>query len=446
MENIEILWNSALSYIEKNINRITYATFIVNLTPVDLEGDNIVLLAHSKQDAVSTKRVADKIVEALRKSDTGLKNFTIFLEKMTTPFFTTVEADDHSAEDTPLNPNFTFDSFVVGESNSFAVAAARAVAEDPGRSYNPLFVYGDSGLGKTHLIQAVANEIKSTHPKLKVMYVTCERFVNDLIQSIRSGKSFQADGSEEFRKRYRSVDVLIVDDVQFLAKKQSTQVEFFHTFNELYDNNKQIILSADCHPSRIETLEDRLVTRFQGGMMAEIIVPTLEMKIAILQKKAEKQKVILKTEVAEFLAEHGGNDVRSLEGLLNKVIFTSLLKEQPITVELAREAINLSKPAANSSETVTTERIISAVCSYYNVQKSDLIGKKKNKELVEPRQICVYLMTELLNIPLVSVGQAVGGRDHTTVIYTRNKVAELIKTSQKTATEVNDLKNLIHKK
>ena len=343
-----------------------------------------------------------------------------------------------------INPKYTFDSFVVGSSNKFLYSAAKAVAEDPGNNYNPLFIYGGTGLGKTHIMHAIANHIKSINKGANVLYATCEKFTNDLITIIRQGKG-SASGTQEFRNRYRNVDVLIIDDVQFLANKEATQEEFFHTFNELYGQDKQIILSSDCHPREIATLSERLKTRFEGGLMAQVLSPDIETKIAIIQRKAEERKYIINTEVATYLAENGSNDIRSLEGLLNKVIFASLLHEAPITIGLAMEAIKQSVSSENK-EVMTTTNIINTVCSFYNVSKSDLLGKKKNKELVEPRQICTYLITELMSIPLVTIGQAMGGRDHTTVIHARNKITELIKTNPRIATEVNDLKNLILKK
>ena len=440
-----MLWKNTLACLEKSISRITFSTFVEKLQPVDLDGSTLILRTESKIFASGTMRVENKLLEAFAAAKTGITDFTLYVGNSETPFYTSLKAEEDT-EVSNIETKYTFDSFVVGESNRFAYAAAKAVSEDPGYSYNPLFIYGSSGLGKTHLVQAIANEIKSSKPNLKVMYASCEKFTNDLIDVIRQGKAYQSSAFDVFRKRYRSVDVLIVDDVQFLSRKQSTQEEFFHTFNELYGNNKQIILTADCHPKEIELLEERLVTRFQGGMTAQILAPSLETKIAILQKKAEKSKYILSLDVATFLAENSDDDIRSLEGLLNKVIFASLLKEEPISLSLASEAINLSKPSEDTGERITTDDIIKTTCDYFGVAVADVIGKKKNKELVEPRQICVYLMTELMNIPLVSIGQALGGRDHTTVIYARNKIAELIKTSPKLAMQVNDLKNLILKK
>ncbi len=445
MENYEILWNKTLSVLEKNISGITYATFIEKLKAVDLQSRTLILNTPSDMFASGSVRIADKILEAFQLAETGITDFKIFVGKNSEPYFSSISSEDENLS-MPIDPKYTFDNYVVGQSNRYVYAAAKSVAEDPGNSYNPLFIYGQSGLGKTHIMHAIANKIAQDKPNLKIMYVTCEKFTNDLINAIRQGRAYSGEGSENFRKYYRSVDVLIIDDVQFLAKKQSTQEEFFHTFNELYSNNKQIILSADCHPNEIELLNDRLKTRFQGGLLAQITPPDVETKIAILQKKAEQKKIILPFEVASFLTENSADDVRSLEGLLKKVIFVALLKDEPISLSLAEEAINMSQPKANQTDPITTDSIIRTVCGYYKISENDLVGKKKNKELVEPRQICMYLISELMNIPLVSIGQALGGRDHTTVIHAKNKISELIKTNNKIATDVSDLKNLILKK
>ena len=268
--------------------------------------------------------------------------------------------------------------------------------------------------------------------------------MTDLIENIRSGKAYSQEG-KTLRNRYRNVDVLIVDDVQFLSKKQSTQEEFFHTFNELYGANKQIVLSADCEPKEIELLDDRLRTRFEGGLKAQVLPPDIETKIAIVQKKAELKKQIISLDVATYIAENSDDNVRSLEGLLNKVLFSALLHEQQPTLELAMEALKFA-PQSDGKETLTTSHIIDTVCHYYKVKKSDVVSKKRNKELVEPRQICAYLMTELMSIPLVTIGQALGGKNYATIIHSRDKVSELIRISDTFATEVNDIKNLILKK
>ncbi len=446
METYRLLWKNALMEIEKTVSRISYTSFIEKLEPIDLEGSTLILKAPSEIFAKGVIRVSDKIISALKTSNTGITDFKIYVGEAKNAFYSSANETEVELS-SPIDPKYTFDSFVVGTSNRYLYAAAKAVADDPGNSYNPLFIYGDTGLGKTHIMHAIANSIKKNKPELNVLYATCEKFTNELINTIRQGKAYSGSDGAAFRNKYRSVDVLIIDDVQFLAKKQSTQEEFFHTFNELYSNNKQIILSADCQPKDIELLEKRLITRFQGGIMAQVLPPDIETKIAILQKKAESKKNILSIEVATYLAENSDNDVRSLEGLLNKVIFASLLKEAPITLSLAQEALSMSAKSEDAEEDeITPATIINTVCNFYKIAKADLLGKKKNKELVEPRQICTYLMTELLSIPLVSVGQAMGGKDHTTIIYTRDKIAELIKTNTRIATDVDDLKNLILKK
>ncbi len=448
MENYEIVWQRALAQLKVTVSTIAYSTYIEQLKPIDIVGTKLVLSTKSELFASEVaKRLLDKIRDALAATNTGVNDIKLYVEGRDADYLEgkgIPQAQDE-LDYTPLNPKYTFDTFVVGSSNRYLYAAAKAVAENPSESYNPLFIYGGAGLGKTHIMHAIANHIKQNHPLKNVLYATCEKFTNDLISTIRQGKAY-AEGGMNFRNKYRNVDVLIIDDVQFLAKKQSTQEEFFHTFNELYSQNKQIVLSADCLPKEIEFLSDRLITRFEGGLMAQVLPPDIETKIAILQKKAEMRKYILSLDVALFLAENSDNDVRSLEGMLNKVIFASMLHECPITIDLAKEAINESVSTGGEKEALTSDSIIEAVCNFYKIQRSDLVSKKKNKEIVEPRQICAYLMTELLSIPLVTIGQSLGGRDHTTVIHARDKIAELMKENSRISTEVKDLKNLILKK
>lgn len=448
MENYELIWERALKHLKVSVSTIAYSTYIEQLKPVDLIGSKLILSTKSELFASEVaRRLVDKIREALKLVGTGVTDIKLYVEGSTEDYLARkgVAPVQSEIDSTPINPKYTFDTFVVGSSNRYLYAAAKAVAENPADSYNPLFIYGGAGLGKTHIMHAIANYIKQNNPLKNVLYATCEKFTSDLITTIRQGKAYSQEGMD-FRNKYRNVDVLIIDDVQFLAKKQSTQEEFFHTFNELYSQNKQIVLSADCHPKEIELLSDRLKTRFEGGLMAQVLPPDIETKIAILQKKAELRKYILSLDVALYLAEISDNDVRSLEGMLNKVIFASMLHEEPITLELAKEALNESAPSGGEKEVLTTDSIIDAVCNFYKIQRSDLLGKKKTKEVVEPRQICAYLMTELLSIPLVTIGQALGGRDHTTVIHARDKISELIKENTRVNTEIKDLKNMILKK
>ena len=448
MENYEIIWERALKQLKVSVSTIAYATYIEQLKPIDIVGSKLILSTKSELFASEvTKRLIDKIREALAMSGTGVTDIKLYVEGSNEDYLARkgVALPDSEIDSTPINPKYTFDTFVVGPSNRYLYAAAKAVAENPSDSYNPLFIYGGAGLGKTHIMHAIANYIKQNNPLKNVLYATCEKFTSDLITTIRQGKAYSQEGMD-FRNKYRNVDVLIIDDVQFLAKKQSTQEEFFHTFNELYSQNKQIVLSADCHPKEIELLSERLKTRFEGGLMAQVLPPDIETKIAILQKKAEMRKYILSLDVALYLAENSDNDVRSLEGMLNKVIFASMLHEEPITIDLAKEALSECVPAGGEKEALTAESIIDSVCDFYKIQRSDLLGKKKTKDVVEPRQICAYLMTELLSIPLVTVGQELGGRDHTTVIHARDKIAELIKENTRVETEIKDLKNMILKK
>lgn len=448
MENYEIIWERALKQLKVSVSTIAYATYIEQLKPIDIVGSKLILSTKSELFASEVaKRLIDKIREALAMSGTGVTDIKLYVEGSNEDYLARkgVALPDSEIDSTPINPKYTFDTFVVGPSNRYLYAAAKAVAENPSDSYNPLFIYGGAGLGKTHIMHAIANYIKQNNPLKNVLYATCEKFTSDLITTIRQGKAYSQEGMD-FRNKYRNVDVLIKDDVQFLAKKQSTQEEFFHTFNELYSQNKQIVLSADCHPKEIELLSERLKTRFEGGLMAQVLPPDIETKIAILQKKAEMRKYILSLDVALYLAENSDNDVRSLEGMLNKVIFASMLHEEPITIDLAKEALSECVPAGGEKEALTAESIIDSVCDFYKIQRSDLLGKKKTKDVVEPRQICAYLMTELLSIPLVTVGQELGGRDHTTVIHARDKIAELIKENTRVETEIKDLKNMILKK
>ena len=344
MENYEIVWQRALAQLKVTVSTIAYSTYIEQLKPIDIVGTKLVLSTKSELFASEVaKRLLDKIRDALAATNTGVNDIKLYVEGRDADYLESkgIPQAQDELDYTPLNPKYTFDTFVVGSSNRYLYAAAKAVAENPSESYNPLFIYGGAGLGKTHIMHAIANHIKQNHPLKNVLYATCEKFTNDLISTIRQGKAY-AEGGMNFRNKYRNVDVLIIDDVQFLAKKQSTQEEFFHTFNELYSQNKQIVLSADCLPKEIEFLSDRLITRFEGGLMAQVLPPDIETKIAILQKKAEMRKYILSLDVALFLAENSDNDVRSLEGMLNKVIFASMLHECPITIDRKSTRVNSS--------------------------------------------------------------------------------------------------------
>ena len=317
MESYEILWKTTLPELEKTVSSISYDTYISQLTPVDVVGNKIVLCTQSKlfADTVAAN-MRGKICDALKKSNPEVSDFTIVVADGREDYLAKFAEETFNAAEnrgSPVNPKFTFDSFVVGPSNEFIFAAAKAVAENaenPSEAYNPLFIYGGTGLGKTHILMAIANYIRLKKPSLNVLYATCEQFTNQMIESLGRGKASPAD----FRNKYRNVDVLLIDDVQFLAKKQGVQTEFFHTFNELVMNNKQVVLTSDRPPKEIEVLEERLRTRFEGGLFADVQPPDLETRIAILRKKSEEQKCLVDIKVLTYIAEMENDDVRTLIG------------------------------------------------------------------------------------------------------------------------------------
>ena len=444
MESYEILWKSVLGQLSTLVSSIFYDTFTVEVKPVDILGDKIILCTSRpliKQTVESN--TAGKIREALSKVNSEIVDFEIVIASDRDDYLKQIGETAREELDiigSLINPKFTFDSFVVGSSNEFIYSAAKAVAEQPGDSYNPLFIYGGTGLGKTHILMAIANYLKIHKPSLKVMYATCEQFVNQMVESISKGKGA---GGAAFRKKYRNLDVLLIDDVQFLSKKEATQTEFFHTFNELVLQNKQVVIASDRPPREIEFLEERLRTRFEGGLLADVQQPDVETRIAILKKKADEQKCVIDLKVLAYIAENNESDIRSLIGKLTKVIFASKLHERPITIDLVKDA--LKESTGGTQEELQAEDIINAVCEFYKVSKTDMVSKKKNKEISKPRQVCMYLINDMMNLPLVTIGEKLGGRDHATVIYARNTITEEIKNNTKLSTEINDIRKKLLK-
>ncbi len=314
-----------------------------------------------------------------------------------------------------LNTRYTFSTFVVGSNNRLAHAAALSVTERPGHSYNPLFVYGGSGLGKTHLMHAIGQAVIARHPKKRVAYATSEKFTNEFINSIRAQKG------EEFRERYRRIDVLLIDDIQFIAGKEGTQEEFFHTFNAIHEEGKQIVLSCDRPPKAITQLEDRLRSRFEWGLIADISAPDLETRIAILRAKAEVQSIAVPPPVIDFLAQRIVSNIRELEGALTRIVAYAALNAVPINTQLAQDMLQniLYNP---HRKTLSPERIVEAVARYFGVPLEQLKGKARDKQIVVPRQIAMYLMREETEAPLIRIGEALGGRDHSTVLHGCEKI------------------------
>lgn len=336
-----------------------------------------------------------------------------------------------------LNPRYVFDKYIVGSSNRMAAAAGRSVAENPGNSYNPLFIYGGVGLGKTHLLHAIGHEALRLRPYLKIMYVSSEKFTNDLINGIREQRM------EEFRSRYRSMDILMIDDIQFIAGKDQTQEEFFHTFNTLVESNKQVVISSDRSPKSMLTLEDRLRSRFEGGLIADVSLPDYEMRLLILQAKAQYQQVHIPMEVMEFIAHKVPSNIRELEGALIRVVAFGFLNKMAISVDLAAQALNDS--LLNSrKKLVTKERIIDAVANFYNVEMKDLLGKSRNADIVLPRQVAMYIIREQTDHSLVEIGQSLGGRDHTTIMHGLDKIENTLDSNIQLRQQINTITQIVY--
>lgn len=443
--NLDFIYRPIKQKMEELISPISYISYIDKLVPVEIDGRYIVLETLTENFAqYITRNLADKMTEAIIKADVGVTDFRLVVKGSREYAFDSSDETPAYVPANTLNKKFTFENFVPGN-NMFAYKAAVNVADDPAGIYNPLFLYGGTGLGKTHLIQAIANKIADGKPSMRVVYVTCEQFVNEIIDSMLTKGAEAREKGNKLRQYYRSADVLIIDDIQFIAGKKAVQEEFFHTFNELVTRNKQIIITSDQPPKELTALEDRLRTRFQGGLVLDMVPPDYETKIAILKVKAMNKRCLVPDEVLAFLARDSGDDVRTLEGRLTKVVFASKLHEEPITVELARNALK-EAVSEGGAEEITPASIINAVTGFYNVTKSELTGKCKKKELVLPRQVCCYLMCELLSLPLMSIGKELGDRNHTTILYSRDKVENMIAVNDKLAKEIDDIKNIILKK
>lgn len=329
----------------------------------------------------------------------------------------TEKTPDIQVDESNLNPKFIFETFVIGNSNRFAHAAAQAVANNPAHAYNPLFLYGGVGLGKTHLMHAIGNRIKQNNPSMKVLYTTSEKFTNEIINSI------QNKNTEAFRQKYRNIDCLIIDDIQFLKGKEQTQVEFFHTFNALKDANKQIIISSDRPPREIETLEDRLRSRFDQGLTADIQPPDLETRMAILRTKAASDNISMPNDVITMLATNIATNIREIEGAYTKIVAYTSLMDMPITIETAQKVL---ADMGNTVKTrvITFEGIIKVVAEHYNIKQDELFNKKRTQNIAYPRQIAMYLCRELADLSYPKIGELFGGRDHTTVIHAYEKISK----------------------
>jgi chromosomal replication initiator protein len=344
----------------------------------------------------------------------------------------------HPSADPSLNPKYTYESFVVGSCNQFAHAASMAVAEAPGKTYNPLYLYGGVGLGKTHLMHACGNAIKRRNPHLRLCYLSSEKFMNELINAIRYDKT------QSFRERYRSVDVLLIDDVQFMAGKERTQEEFFHTFNSLYEQQKQIVISSDCPPREIPTLEERLHSRFEWGLIADIEPPDLETKVAILKRKAEFIGVAVPDDVALFIASRVKNNIRELEGSLVRLVAMSSLRGQPISKTLAQDAIRTIATDEDSG-VITIQQIQKAVAATFRLTVDELVSKSNARQFAQPRQVAMYLCKRLTKHSYPEIGRAFGGKHHTTVIHSFEKIEGMVRSDATMQKTITDITETLHK-
>jgi len=421
---IKEYWTNALTLLKKEVTDISYKTWIQPIKPHSITGNVFYLLVDSSfQKDFIVNRFSDLIKNCINQAN-SVKYKVSFLDSADAPVAesvnnTTIEPEvndtSYSFLNSLLNSKYTFDTFVIGAGNRLAHAGAVAVSENPSKSYNPLFIYGGSGLGKTHLLHSIGHHILSQNTKTKVLYVSAELFANELINAIKD------KATEEFRTKYRNIDVLMIDDIQFLSGKELTQEEFFHTFNSLYQSNKQIILSCDQPPKEITTLEERLRSRFAWGLIADIQPPDLETRIAILKKKAETENITVPENVLVYIASNVSSNIRDLEGALNKLIAYCTLLNTEMNEECAEKVLN-DMLHSNSKRTITCDIIVNTVARYFDVRNEEVVGKKRNKEYTYPRHIAMFLCRELTDHSLPHIGQ-VFSKDHTTIMHGIEKIA-----------------------
>ena len=426
---IKSKWDDILEKVreDRGLTDVSYRTWILPLIPVSLNNKNV-LTIYFPGDSFAASFVENRYgfflhyaVEEITGADCSLKFVTTRDENREES--QTIRHDFSIAN---LNSRYTFDSFVVGQNNKLAHAASLAVAEAPGEIYNPLYIYGGAGLGKTHLMQSIAHFVLKENPKARVLYVTCEKFLNDYVDALANKNNTTMT---DFREKYRFVDVLLIDDIQFISKKFGMQEELFHTFNALYGANKQIVISSDRVPKEIDALEERLRTRFEQGLTADIGLPDFETRMAILRKKEEIAGYNIDNEVIKYIASNIKSNIRELEGALTKIVALPRVTVRPITLELAEEALR-DQINPDAPREITLPYILEVVSDHFGIRTSDIISKKKDAEIVFPRQIVMYLAKELTQTPLKNIGQFLGGRDHTTVLHGKRKIEEQLQSDE----------------
>ena len=449
MDKIIEKWDEILNTVkqEYEISDVSFDTWIRPLEVFAIEGNTLYILVPSEQMALSY--ISKKYYLPLKVAITEItgteyeikfilpeqaKSIASSPNKQKKPFYS------EAASKSNLNSNYTFDTFVVGSNNRFAHSASLAVAESPGEAYNPLYIYGGPGLGKTHLMHSIGHFILERNPDAKIICVTSEEFTNEVIESIRSGN---AAAMNKFREKYRTIDVLMIDDVQFIIGKESTQEEFFHTFNALHSAGKQIILTSDKPPKEMETLEERIRSRFEWGLMADIGTPDYETRMAILRKKIEADEMNLSDEILNYIATNIKSNIRELEGALNKLLAYSNLEKTDITMEIAQKELqNIITP--DKPKEITPQLIIEVVSEHFQISLDQMISKNRSKDIARPRQIAMYLCKNMTDTPLDSIGALLGGRDHSTIIHGVQKISDEYESDETTRSLIDTIKKKIN--
>jgi len=437
------IWDAVLGELEISLSKANFTTWFKNTGLVSTGEKFTVLVPNGFTKEWLKNKYHDDILKALKRVvGNRIKELDYIIasrEKPAEKVFAIKEEFEPRKEEVKngfLNPKYTFESFVVGDGNKLAYAACQAVSKKPGKVYNPLFIYGGVGLGKTHLMQAIGNAIEKSKKNKTVVYVTCERFVNEFIQAISTGRM------NKFKNNYRNIDVLLIDDIQFLAGKEGTQEEFFHTFNTLHQNDKQIVISSDRPPKALHTLEDRLISRFEWGMIADIAPPDIETRIAILKAKCQEKKYQLDPKVLNYIATNIQKNIRELEGALNRLIAYCELNNLKPDLETAENI--LGSFITTFKKNVNTDKIIKEVATFYNLDPSQLLEKRRHKEIVLPRQISMYLIREEINQPYTRIADIFGGKDHTTIIHAYRKIKDKLNKDKSLRQEIELIKEKIY--
>lgn len=460
-QNFMNIWSQALEILQEEISPVGYKTYVEVMVPRLVDENTLCFLSPSNYHIdICKKRYLDLIENTLsfltKKSynitfeakeiipDNSIEeDITTNITNLQTPKeetsninnITKKTTNDNKIEDSRLNPRYTFDNFIIGSNNRFAHAAAVAVSETPGKKYNPLFIYGGVGLGKTHLMQAIGNAMYKNNSNLKMIYATGELFANELVSAIMTDKN------ESFRKKYRNIDLLLIDDIQFLAGKEKCQEEFFHTFNTLFESGKQIILTSEKPPKEIPLLEDRLKTRFEMGLSVDIQAPDYETRLAILRKKAEKERYIINDDILVRIASKVKSNIRELEGVFNKLVAYTSFTNNDLTNEVVDNTIE--SILVKNTKVLTSKLIMQVVCKFFNIKVSDIVSDKRSNNVAYPRQIAMYLCREVANMSFPSIGKDFGGRDHSTVLHAYSKIKDEYEKNSETKDLIEDIKKAL---